>query len=181
VDLGRIASQPLGSLALSLVPQPSGAATGRVLDATFGVVAELELVDGRLGVPALPPGDWFLDLEASGFGRISAPFSIRSGERTEVTLELVPGVERSLALRLGEREWGTLRVELRDSAGELVLARWIRRAYWPAAGAGPTLLVELPVGTFTLEATTDTGLSVRTSFDVPALVPQDAALAFELR
>ncbi|MSR60941.1 MAG: sigma-70 family RNA polymerase sigma factor [Planctomycetes bacterium] len=181
VDLGRIASAPLGSLALTLKPNPSAAVEGSVLDAGFGVVAELELVAGRLGVPVLPPGDWFLDLEASGVGRVCAPFSVRPGERTELQLDLVPGVDRSLALRLGEREWDTLRVELRDSRGALVLARRIRRAYWPGAGDGPSLLVRLAVGTFTLEATTDTGLALRTSFDVPALVPQDAPLAFELR
>jgi len=35
-------------------------------------------------------------------------------------------------------------------------------------GLGPSLLVTLPVGTFALAAETDTGLALRTSFDVPA-------------
>jgi len=181
VDLGRIASAPPGSLALTLDPNPSGGVDGRVLDAGFGFVAGLELVEGGLGVAALPPGDWFVELDTPGVAQVCAPFTIRSGERTELALALVPGVERSLALRLGERPWGALHVELRDSAGGLVLSRWIRRAYWPRAGSEPTLLARLQIGTFALEATSDTGLAVHASFDVPALVPQDAPLAFELR
>ncbi len=181
VDLGRITSAPLGSLVLSLDPWPSTGLSGTVLDAGLGQVAVLELVDGRLGVPALPPGDWLLDLQAEDTGRICAPFTIRAGERTELRLATAPGVERSLSLRLDGSEWNTLGVELRDPRGRLVFARRILRSYSPTAGRGPNLLVTLPVGTFTLEAETDTGLALRTSFDVPALVPQESALEFELR
>jgi len=155
--------------------------SGRVLDAGLGQVAVLELVDGRPGVSALPPGEWLLDLEAEGTGRISAPFSIRPGERTELRLPTVPGVERSLTFRLNGSEWNELRVELCDSRGGRVLARRILQRYWPMGGRRPTLLVSLPVGTFALEAETDTGLRLRTSFDVPALLPQESALEFELR
>ena len=181
VDLGRITSAPLGSLVIALDPVPGTGIVGTVLDDGFGEVAHLELVDGRLGVPALPPGEWLLDLEASGTGRMCAPFTIRPGERTELELATAPGVERSLSFRLERSEWNALFVELRDARGGLVLARRILERYWPRAGVGPSLLVCLPVGTFALQAETDTGLALRTSFDVPALVPQDSALEFELR
>ncbi len=181
VDLGRIETAPLGSLVLDLDPYPSGSMSGRVLDAGLGQVAVLELVDGRPGVSALPPGEWLLDLEAEGTGRISAPFSIRPGERTQLRLPTVPGVERSLCFRMDRREWNVFTLELRDAGGGLVFARRVLRSYFPTAGLGPSLLVALPVGTFKLEAETDTGLALRTTFDVPALLPQESPLEFELR
>jgi len=82
---------------------------------------------------------------------------------------------------MDRREWNVLSVELRDAGGGLVFARRVLRSYFPTAGRGPILLVTLPVGTFTLGAETDTGLALRTSIDVPALVPQESALEFELR
>jgi hypothetical protein len=43
------------------------------------------------------------------------------------------------------------------------------------------VLVHAPVGRFTVEAETDTGLAARGTFTVPALAEQDSVLAFELR
>src|SRR6185503_16515332 len=127
VDLGRIASVPLGSLLVDFDTYPSGGITGSVLDEGLGLVAVIDSVDGRLGVRALPPGEWRLDLEAQGCARISAPFTVRPGERTGLRLTAVPGVDRSLALRMGGRAWESLRVELRDARGGLVLADRIQR------------------------------------------------------
>src|SRR6185436_9613539 len=95
VDLGRIASVPLGSLLVDFDTYPSGGITGSVLDEGLGLVAVIDSVDGRLGVRALPPGEWRLDLEAQGCARISAPFTVRPGERTDHRLTAVPGVDRS--------------------------------------------------------------------------------------
>jgi RNA polymerase sigma-70 factor (ECF subfamily) len=181
VDLGRIESAPPGSLVLAFDPYPSGGMGGTVVDASGSHVASVEVLDGRLGVAALPPGDWRLDLRIDGCAPVLAPFTVRPGERTELTLVPVPGVERSLAFRLEPEAWNVLTVELRDAHGALVLAQRVQRSFAPVAGAGPSVLVNLAVGTYALAAETDTGLALRTTFDVPELTPQESPLAFELR
>ncbi|HEX6881828.1 MAG TPA: sigma-70 family RNA polymerase sigma factor [Planctomycetota bacterium] len=181
LDLGRIVSAPSGKLALTLDPPPEGGFGGSVLDAAHETVAFLELVEGQLGVAALPPGEHLLVLEGPRLASQIHPFTIRPGERTELVVPTRPGVERSLVFRLRGQSWEVLTVELRDARGALVLHRRIQRGYWPAAGGSPSLLVSLPVGTFEVRAETDTGLVAQGSLDVPVLEPQERALAFELR
>jgi hypothetical protein len=181
VDLGRIALRAPGSLRLTLDPPSAAGVSGRVLDASFEACATLELADGQLGVAALPPGEHLLVLEGPALASRILPFTIRSGERTELVAPTEPGVERSLAFLLRGRAWEVLTVELRDARGELVLHRRIQRRYWPSAGGTPTLLASLAVGTYALAAETDSGLGLRTSLDVPALEAQAGPLTFELR
>lgn len=181
LDLGRIASAEPGSLVLALEPPAEGGFSGSVVDSSHEHVAFVELVDGRLGVAALPPGEHLLALEGSALASRILPFTIRSGERTELVVPTQPGVPRSLAFPLRGRAWEVLTVELHDAEGGLVLHRRLQRRYWPAAGGTPTLLVTLAVGTYALVAEIDTGLAVSASFDVPALEPQERALSFEMR
>lgn len=185
LDLGRIPGAAPGSLAVTLDPHAPSGVRGSVHDDGGGEVAALELVEGptgpRLGAAALPPGEWLLELEAEGQARFTTRFRIESAQRTELAVALAPGVERSLAFRVDPAMWETLAVELRDARGELVLVQRILRRYWPTAGPGPILVARLAVGTYALAAETDTGLRVRASFDVPALVPQEEPLAFEPR
>ena len=179
LDLGRITSAPPGSLVLAFGVYPS-TSEGAVLDRNYGIAAFVDIVEGRLGVASLPPGDWLLDFEAGDEGRVCVPFTIHSGERTEPACR--SSGRRTLALlplrraRVGEPARGAARRARRPWLGKNPVRR-----FWPEAGAGPSLLVTLPVGTFSLGAETDTGLALHTSFDVPALVPQDSPLEFGLR
>jgi hypothetical protein len=160
---------------------PSGGFAAQIRDAPGARIADVVPLEGGRGAPSVPAGEWFLALECEGHADVHAPFPVRPGERVRVALALEPGIERTLRC-VPTAVWNGMEVRVRDASGAPRLVRGFQRS-GPVRLDDPTpgLLVTLPTGTFSVEASTDTGLVARASFDVRALEPQDAAHVFELR
>jgi hypothetical protein len=122
---------------------------------------------------------WYLEVDSLGAGVASfvEAVEIRSNAETHVAVTLEPGTDRTIALVFPEgASWNSLRVTVRDGLGRLF------RADSLAAKAGvASVLVRLPVGSFALEASTDTGLAAHGTLDVSDLGPQRAAVVLAFR
>lgn len=180
-DLGTLRASGLGDAppgALRVMYEPADAARtyGALRGADFEVLSFVQGGAGELSAEALAPGEYLLDLRADGFAETLLPVSIASGTTTSVSTRLAAGAARTLDFSAdGARNWNDLELTVRDVDGH---PRAVRRltARDPAAA-----LVLLPVGSYTLEARTDTGLTAHGAFTIDALDVQGEALRFPLR
>jgi hypothetical protein len=177
VDLGTIHGAVPGSLRVELESFP--ASLGIVLlDRGFDVVEFLERDGADLVARDLPPGEYFVCVEAQDMAVALRPVEIRPGEESRVSVSFEAGVARTLGFCPVDpaADWNWIRVAIRDEAGRLCLGRREERF-----ARRPSVLARLAPGTFSVEAETDTGLVARGTFAVEALVEQDSPLVFELR
>jgi RNA polymerase sigma-70 factor (ECF subfamily) len=178
LDLGTIRSERAGSLVLSLPEDAGEWLTAVIRTPELDAASFTEARGSELVAPELSPGTWYVEVDASGMAGLSLPFEIRPGEETRLALELEPGTDRTFVCSFPpDAPWNELRVLVLAGDGRLHLAQ----SRWRARDGSPSFLVTLPVGTFALEAETDTGLAARGTIVVPSLAPQEEPLAFELR
>jgi RNA polymerase sigma-70 factor (ECF subfamily) len=180
-DLGALRASGLGdeapgSLSVRVTPADVPRASGVLRGADFEALSFVQGKGGELSAEALAPGEYWLDLRADGHASELMPVTIASVELTSVSVTLRPGVARTLDFRAsGPRAWHDLEVCVRDAEGRTRAVDRLTRQT-PEA-----LLVLLPVGSYTLEARADTGLTAHGAFTIDALDVQDEALHFPLR
>lgn len=181
-DLGTIRSEPAGSLAVEISHEYEPERVSPVVrDSDFDIVSLVRPRGADLVAEELSPGTWYLDLGAEGMADVCEPVDIRAGEETRVHVQLEPGTDRTIAFELpADRPWSRLRATVRDGTGRLRLGRTLP-AGDHAGYASASILVTLPVGSFVVEASTDTGLSATGRIEVPQLRPQDGAISLALQ
>ena len=178
VDLGTIRSEPAGSLVVDVdagtaVEAISTVVRGEDLD----ILSFMRARGTELVAEELSPGAYYLAADSPGHADLLLPIEIRAGEETRVSVELAPGAARTVSWDFPpDAEWNELRATVRDEEGRLVSGKRIERAR-PGTGS----LFHLKLGTFHVEAETDTGLEGRVMIDVPDLTPQSEPIVVELR
>ncbi|MBL8842960.1 MAG: sigma-70 family RNA polymerase sigma factor [Planctomycetes bacterium] len=176
-DLGTIRStkrraEEPGDLALALAPADAPNVSVSLRSVDYDVTGFVTGSSGLYGAISLPPGPCFLDVRADGYASQLLPLTIVSGETTELSATLQPGVARTLSF-VGT--WDELSVTVRDGAGRLVAAQ--RLTSLDPKG----LLLLLPDGRYELSAVSERGARAEGRFAIEGLAPQDAPLRFELR
>ena len=137
-----------------------------------------ELDGDRLRADKLLPGSYRLRVSASGLADAWVPFEVHSGKETDLAVVLHPGTNRSLEFAwTAGTTWGTLKLQIRDEAGELTVD-----SSYPARGfLDPYRVSWRPrLGTFTYEATTDTGLRAEGVIEVTTLERDNKPIRIEL-
>jgi RNA polymerase sigma factor (sigma-70 family) len=154
-DAGLLQIPEPGELAVSVPGLDPEMTSLRLVRSGFGSV-RLDLVDGAFQATGIPPGTWWLKpFDAERFAP-DREVVIRSGERAELALELVPGAALSLRLDMPDADspQSDLVVEIRDAAGAL-LCHELRAAGTHAVGNAWGF--RLPFGAITIEARTEDG------------------------
>lgn len=176
-DLGAIRStqrraEEPGNVTLALEPSTVSKIDVCVRTADYDVASFVRGSAGQYSADGLPPGPCFLDVRADGFASLLLPLTIVSGETTELSATLRPGVARTL---LFDGEWDDLSVTVRDGEGALVAAQRLT-ALDPKG-----VLLLLPDGRYEVAAVSDRGARAEGRFIVAELAPQAEPLRFTLR
>ncbi len=163
-----------------------GPAMGIAADSA-ATVADME---GRRLQPLHPSGDvWRSDplaagryhllVDGMGVAAATVPFDVRSGEETRLDVDVRLGTRRTLRLVdvSGVESASKARVVLRGVEGRVVTDRLVLRL----ENEPLSFTVWLGPGSYTLEATTETGARATGSFAVEDLSGSDAPIEFSLR
>lgn len=160
-DVGvlRIEAQGAIEIAVKGVPETELGRLRFALDRSRHGTIEPALEGGRFVARELAPGTWILRSRNESWCLRDAEVDVRAGETARVELEGSRGVVVRFVCDLpdGASAFGEIALEVRDEAGKLV-----RRAY-PYRGSADKGRVRLPdvalgLGTYVIEARTDTGL-----------------------
>jgi len=187
VDLGVIRSarkgeEPAGSIVLEVEPAGIAGLSAVVRGGDLATVGFLEEEGGVRTARGLAPGNYYVAASAwpaAGLAEACEPVEVRAGETARVRIRLESGVARTLSFPCADpaATWKDLRVKVKHADGRALAVEKLPRPLDDSRA----VLVHVPVGSFTVEAESDTGLSARGTFSVPALTEQDSPLVFELR
>jgi len=140
----------------------------------------IETRDGAGASGILSPGDYDVELLDWRLARRSKRVTVRSGEESEVELDLEPGTSRQLDFRVedGVSLPPSVRVELRDARGELVESRVTRIG---ETGELRSFVVGLVLGVYTVDAFASDGRRASATFEVVELDASPTTTVLTLR
>jgi len=183
-DMGSIVLAPAGFVRVELVP-PAGSTVSRwpevsILGADGRTAATIAVTDGQGRSELLAPGTYLLRIRTHELRAEDESVTVASGADTAVRIRLEPATARTLDVDVptdfDRRQ--RVRVVVRDALGRTVVDHAFKQR------VGAPLLVHVPglkVGTYSVEASTESGLSGSVTFDVADLSPHSAGVTVRLR
>jgi hypothetical protein len=136
---------------------------------------------GEWLIEDLAPGDYVLVVVGADAAKLSWPFVVHSGARTDLDVELRRGspVEVAVLAAEGLRRPREVAFEVIDSAGHVVVQS--RNARNPGGAGGAEVRLTLLPGQYSITARADDGRSGTTSFSVPPPTEKVSRVRVELR